>query len=57
MSDVQSTRWSVLRTRLANIVRVVLIVALGGQLQRKTISHRLHDGQTGLTPHLASIGG
>jgi len=34
-----------------------LIRALGGQLQRKTISHRLQDGETGLTPHLASIGG
>jgi GTP 3',8-cyclase len=34
-----------------------LIATLGGQLQHKTISHRLQDGQTGLTPHLASLGG
>ncbi len=34
-----------------------LIATLGGQLQRKTASHLLQLGQTGLTPHLAAIGG
>jgi GTP 3',8-cyclase len=34
-----------------------LIKALGGQMQLKTVSHELQAGQTGLTPHLASVGG
>jgi GTP 3',8-cyclase len=34
-----------------------LIATLGGQLALKTASHALQDGRTGLTPHLASIGG
>jgi GTP 3',8-cyclase len=34
-----------------------LIRMLGGQLQAKAATHQLHAGQTGLTPHLASIGG
>lgn len=34
-----------------------LIATLGGQLQAKTASHHLQLGMTGLTPHLASVGG
>jgi GTP 3',8-cyclase len=34
-----------------------LIATLGGQLTLKTASHALQEGRTGLTPHLASIGG
>jgi len=35
----------------------VLIERIQAQLQTKKISHFLHDGNTGMTPHLASIGG
>ena len=34
-----------------------LIGRLGGQLALKTAGHRLHEGMTGITPHLASVGG
>lgn len=34
-----------------------LIARIGGQLQRKQEGHDLHAGNTGITPHLASIGG
>lgn len=34
-----------------------LIATLHAQLGLKKASHGLHEGQTGLTPHLASIGG
>lgn len=37
--------------------RESLIGRLTGQLTLKTASHRLHEGMTGITPHLASIGG
>jgi GTP 3',8-cyclase len=37
--------------------RDALISTLGGQLQAKTASHQLQLGMTGLTPHLASVGG
>jgi len=31
--------------------------AIGGQIGRKEQGHFLHDGRTGITPHLASTGG
>ncbi|MEI8671376.1 GTP 3',8-cyclase MoaA [Vibrio sp. SA48] len=34
-----------------------LIEHIQAQLQTKSVSHFLHDGHTGMTPHLASIGG
>lgn len=34
-----------------------LVSALRTQLGLKTIGHRLHEGETGLTPNLSSIGG
>ena len=34
-----------------------LVSRIQSQLQTKSISHSLHDGHTGMTPHLASIGG
>ncbi|MCE7627777.1 GTP 3',8-cyclase MoaA, partial [Vibrio fluvialis] len=34
-----------------------LIARIQAQLQTKSVSHFLHDGNTGMTPHLASIGG
>ncbi|MCV5646947.1 GTP 3',8-cyclase MoaA, partial [Escherichia coli] len=34
-----------------------LIAPIQAQLQNKSVSHFLHDGNTGMTPHLASIGG
>ncbi|GAB2561001.1 GTP 3',8-cyclase MoaA [Dyella jejuensis] len=34
-----------------------LVRALGGQIGRKEQGHFLHDGRTGITPHLASTGG
>ena len=34
-----------------------LQAALISQLGLKTLGHGLHEGETGLTPHLASIGG
>ncbi|SJL82760.1 GTP 3',8-cyclase MoaA [Vibrio palustris] len=34
-----------------------LIARIGEHLQGKSVSHYLHDGNTGMTPHLASIGG
>ncbi|MFB1072880.1 GTP 3',8-cyclase MoaA [Vibrio diabolicus] len=34
-----------------------LIERIQAQLQTKSVSHFLHDGNTGMTPHLASIGG
>ncbi len=34
-----------------------LIKRIQAQLQTKSVSHFLHDGNTGMTPHLASIGG
>ncbi|MYM57990.1 GTP 3',8-cyclase MoaA [Vibrio sp. OCN044] len=34
-----------------------LIDRIQGQLQTKAVSHFLHDGNAGMTPHLASIGG
>ncbi len=34
-----------------------LINRIQTQLQTKSVSHFLHDGNTGMTPHLASIGG
>ncbi|MCV5899342.1 GTP 3',8-cyclase MoaA, partial [Escherichia coli] len=34
-----------------------LIERIQSQLQTKSVSHFLHDGNTGMTPHLASIGG
>ena len=34
-----------------------LIDRIQGQLQTKAVSHFLHDGNPGMTPHLASIGG
>lgn len=34
-----------------------LIERIQMQLQNKSVSHFLHDGNTGMTPHLASIGG
>ncbi|EEX36781.1 MULTISPECIES: GTP 3',8-cyclase MoaA [Vibrio] len=34
-----------------------LIERIQTQLQHKSVSHFLHDGNTGITPHLASIGG
>lgn len=37
--------------------RDVLIGRLTGQLALKTAGHRLHEGMTGITPHLASVGG
>lgn len=37
--------------------REALIGRLTGQLALKTAGHGLHQGQTGLTPHLASVGG
>ncbi|MCG7495915.1 GTP 3',8-cyclase MoaA [Vibrio sp. Of7-15] len=35
----------------------VLIERIQGQLQNKAVGHFLHDGNAGMTPHLASIGG
>ncbi|MCK7593185.1 GTP 3',8-cyclase MoaA [Pseudomarimonas salicorniae] len=37
--------------------REALVGRLTGQLALKTAGHGLHEGHTGLTPHLASIGG
>jgi cyclic pyranopterin phosphate synthase len=37
--------------------RDALVGRLTGQLAVKTAGHRLHEGQTGITPHLASVGG
>lgn len=34
-----------------------LIERIQAHLQTKSVSHFLHDGNTGMTPHLASIGG
>ncbi|NVD07150.1 GTP 3',8-cyclase MoaA [Vibrio sp. JPW-9-11-11] len=34
-----------------------LIERIQSQLQTKSVSHFLHDGNSGMTPHLASIGG
>ena len=34
-----------------------LIARIQAQLQTKSVSHFLHDGNSGMTPHLASIGG
>ncbi|GLQ96366.1 GTP 3',8-cyclase MoaA [Dyella mobilis] len=34
-----------------------LVRAIGGQIGRKEQGHFLHDGRTGITPHLASTGG
>ncbi|WPC73271.1 GTP 3',8-cyclase MoaA [Vibrio porteresiae] len=34
-----------------------LIQRIQSHLQTKSVSHFLHDGNTGMTPHLASIGG
>jgi cyclic pyranopterin phosphate synthase len=34
-----------------------LIERIQAQLQTKSVSHFLHDGNSGMTPHLASIGG
>lgn len=34
-----------------------LLAMLGGQLALKKATHGLHEGNTGITPHLASIGG
>ncbi|MFC3023348.1 GTP 3',8-cyclase MoaA [Vibrio zhugei] len=34
-----------------------LVARIHDHLQGKSISHYLHDGHTGMTPHLASIGG
>lgn len=34
-----------------------LVRAVGGQIGRKEKGHFLHDGRTGITPHLASTGG
>ena len=34
-----------------------LVRAIGGQLVRKEQTHHLHEGRTGITPHLASTGG
>ncbi|MDA0147004.1 GTP 3',8-cyclase MoaA [Vibrio sp. LaRot3] len=34
-----------------------LIQRIQDQLQTKSVSHFLHDGNSGMTPHLASIGG
>jgi cyclic pyranopterin phosphate synthase len=34
-----------------------LIERIQYELQNKSVSHYLHDGKTGMTPHLASIGG
>ncbi|MBD1559709.1 GTP 3',8-cyclase MoaA [Vibrio sp. S9_S30] len=36
---------------------VELINRISEQLQTKSVSHFLHDGNAGMTPHLASIGG
>ncbi|KZV14871.1 hypothetical protein F511_08511 [Dorcoceras hygrometricum] len=38
--------------QLADLVR-----AIGGQIGRKEQGHFLHEGRTGITPHLASTGG
>jgi cyclic pyranopterin phosphate synthase len=34
-----------------------LVRAIGGQIGRKEQGHFLHEGRTGITPHLASTGG
>jgi cyclic pyranopterin phosphate synthase len=34
-----------------------LVRAIGGQIGRKEQGHFLHQGRTGITPHLASTGG
>nr|WP_275665673.1 GTP 3',8-cyclase MoaA [Vibrio sp. Isolate30] len=34
-----------------------LIARIQAELQTKSVSHFLHDGNSGMTPHLASIGG
>lgn len=34
-----------------------LVRAIGGQIGRKEKGHFLHEGRTGITPHLASTGG
>ncbi|MEZ9056969.1 GTP 3',8-cyclase MoaA [Vibrio pelagius] len=34
-----------------------LIARIQSELQTKSVSHFLHDGNSGMTPHLASIGG
>ena len=37
--------------------REALVGRLTGQLALKTAGHGLHEGKTGITPHLASVGG
>lgn len=37
--------------------QTALIERIQSQLQHKSVSHFLHEGHTGMTPHLASIGG
>lgn len=37
--------------------RDALVALLGDQLRHKAAGHALHDGNSGMTPHLASIGG
>ena len=34
-----------------------LVRAIGGQIIHKESTHHLHEGRTGITPHLASTGG
>jgi cyclic pyranopterin phosphate synthase len=34
-----------------------LVAALQAQLGLKAIGHRLHEGETGMTPNLSTIGG
>jgi cyclic pyranopterin phosphate synthase len=34
-----------------------LVRAIGGQIGQKERTHHLHEGRTGITPHLASTGG
>ena len=44
-------------TMLSLSVTFALVRAIGGQIGRKERGHFLHDGRTGITPHLASTGG
>ncbi|MGR5178328.1 GTP 3',8-cyclase MoaA [Vibrio parahaemolyticus] len=41
----------------ADAQEAALIERIQAQLQTKSVSHFLHDGNSGMTPHLASIGG
>ncbi|MBY6197983.1 GTP 3',8-cyclase MoaA [Vibrio hangzhouensis] len=41
----------------ADSQEAALIERIQAQLQTKSVSHFLHDGNSGMTPHLASIGG